>query len=257
MMVLSKFLPLAVYPLGICLELLLLSLILIYLKKIKTASLCICLSVFVLLFFSSQPVSNWLAKGLERKYLPISEQSVKADAIVVLGGGCRPAIFPRNHVEYNEGAERVFEGIRLYKAGAAPYVIPTGGGIDFILKGQKEGNDMREVMIEYGVPDSAVMAETEARNTYENAVYVKKLMKEKKIGMKVILVTSAMHMPRSQPIFKKAGFDVIPVPVDYLVDDGQSSFFYSLLPKTENLALSTQVIKEHIGIIIYKMLGWL
>lgn len=246
-----------VYPVGLCIELILAGVICLYLKRIRLAYAALLLALSVLLVFSSKFTADALVGSLERKYPPIDETVVKADAIVVLGGSCRPVIPPRTQVEYNEGAERIFEGIRLFKAGAAPVVIPTGGGIDFMLKGQKEGNDMRTVMLEYGVPDSAVLAEVEARNTYENAKYVKELMLEKKIPLNVLLVTSAAHMTRSVPIFKKAGFQVIPVPVDYLVDEGKGSIWFELLPSVDSLMRSTQAIKEYIGILIYKMLGWL
>jgi uncharacterized SAM-binding protein YcdF (DUF218 family) len=63
-------------------------------------------------------------------------------------------------------------------------------------------------------------------------------------------------MPRSVGIFKKVGFKVIPAPTDYIaIDKGYS--WYSLMPMVVHLSLSTQVIKEFIGIIVYKMLGWM
>jgi uncharacterized SAM-binding protein YcdF (DUF218 family) len=255
-MVLSKLLPLAVYPLGLIIELLLLAIVLIRFKKHRAAAVSLGIAAFIALFFSSQIGANALTRNFERKYLPVDEKSVKADAIVVLGGCCKPKMFPRNHVEFSEGVERILEGIRFYRAGAAPVVIPTGGGIDFILKGQREGDDMREALVEFGVPDSAVLVERESRNTYENALFTKKLMQERHLGLRIILVTSAMHMVRSVPIFKRAGFTVIPAPCDYQAEDGNVNW-YALVPRAECLFLSTMVIKERIGIIIYKLLGWL
>lgn len=257
MIVLSKLLPVAVYPLGLVIELIVLGLFFIHRKKVRLAYGCLGFSLFILLAFSNQYVAGMLFRKLERRYPTVNEQTVKADAIVVLGGCCRPNISPRNHVEFNEGAERIFEGIRLFKAGAAPVVIPTGGGIDFILKGQKEGNDMREALVEFGVPEGAVLAETQSRNTHENAVLVKKLMREKNIPLHIILVTSAAHMRRSVTIFTKAGFDVIPAPADFLVEDRSGDTWFNLLPKVECLTMSTQAIKEWIGIMVYKLMGWL
>jgi uncharacterized SAM-binding protein YcdF (DUF218 family) len=256
MIVLSKLLPIAVYPIGLVIECIIAALVLLYFRKLKAACTLLGLSLFILLFLSNSVVPGAMAKTLERKYLPVSEQAVKAEAIVVLGGSGRPKRFPRNHVEFNEAGERIIEGMRLYKAGAAPWVIPTGGGIDFILKGQKEALDLREVLLELGVPDSAILPQADSKNTYEDAVYVKKLMEDKKIPRNIILVTSAMHMVRAVPIFKRAGFTVIPAPVDYLIEDGNISWFH-LLPSATNLLLSSQVIKEWIGIAAYKMMGWM
>lgn len=256
MIVLSKLLPVAVYPLGLAIECLIAVLVFIYLRKLKWASLFAGLSVIILLFFSNWVVARTLLKSLERTYLPVNEQSVKANAIVVLGGCARPKLFPRNHVEFSEAVDRVLEGWRFYKAGAAPLVITTGGEIEFIFKGEKEALDLKEALLELGVPDSAILPEAESRNTHEEAVYVKKLMEEKGIPRNIILVTSAAHMRRSVPIFTKAGFRVIPAPADFLAEDSGLSWYY-FLPSVEVLMLSTQAIREWIGIAAYKAFGWM
>ena len=254
MFILSKILPVFVYPLGLSMELIIAAAFFARKRKMKAAYALMGLSVLILLVFSNQFVAQALGRRFEQQYLPVDEKQVKAEAIIVLGGCCRPKIFPRSHVELCEGGDRIFEGIRLYKAGAAPVVIPTGGVYGSNIKNQSEGGNMRELMVEFGLPESAVIAETQARNTYENAVFVKKLLEEKHIGKNIILVTSASHMVRAVPIFKKAGFMVIPAPTDYLVDN-VGFFWDNFLPKAENLSFSTQMIKEYIGIAVYRILG--
>ena len=116
---------------------------------------------------------------------------------------------------------------------------------------------MKELMVEFGMPPENVIVESNSKNTHDNAIMVKKILEERKLGLNVILVTSAMHMKRSVAIFKKAGFTVIPAPADYLVEDGGGSVWYGLLPSATSLEESTSAIKEYIGIVVYKMLGWL
>jgi len=257
MIVLSKLLPVFfLYPLGIVLILLAVSLVLLKKQKIKAVFALVGTGAGLLLLLSNEIMASALLGGLERRYLPVDVDSVKADAIVALGGCGRPKMYPRSHVEFNEGGERMFHSLRLYRAGAAPRVIASGGGIDFILKGQTEARDMRELMVEFGMPFDSILVEDKSRNTRENAVFVRKLMEEKGIRLNIILVTSAVHMPRSVGIFKKAGFEVTPAPADFLVEDKEYGW-YSLMPRIEYLYESTHAIKERAGLIAYRILGWL
>jgi uncharacterized SAM-binding protein YcdF (DUF218 family) len=256
MMVLSKLLPLFVYPLGFAFSMVVFALIMFRLQKTKLAYVAAIAALLVLYVSSITPVSTWIVGSLESRHKAVRPGSVKADAIVVLGGPGRPKKGARQFIEFGESGERIFDGIRWWKSGASPVVITSGGGIDFIQKDQKEGEDLKNLMIEFGVPKSAILAENAARNTYENALYVRALMIEKGMSLRVILVTSAIHMPRSLAIFKKAGFDAVPAPCDFIAEPYQANWF-SFLPKSDNINLTTQALKEYIGIVTYKMLGWL
>ena len=256
MILLSKLLPIFFYPVGLAIEFAIAAMVMHHRKKPRGARICITLSLLTLLLFSNQFMSDALVRSLENKYSPISPTAPIAAAIVILGGGMRSNILPRLHVEFSEQGDRLIEGWRLYRAQAAPLIIPTGGGIDFIQKGKREGDEIRDILIELGVPNEAIIPENESRNTHENALFVRKLMDEKGIGKEILLVTSALHMPRSVAIFQKEGFNVIPAPADYIADLSERSW-YALLPNVENLDHSTQAIREWKGIVVYKMLGWI
>ncbi len=232
------------------------ALVCLYFRKQKAAIWLLGIALVVAYLPATEIVATMLVKKVERTYLPVDIYSVKGDAIVVLGGGGRPKSYPRTNVEFSEAGERMFHGIRLFKAGAAPVVIVSGGGIDFILKDQCEGRDMAELMIEFGMPADSIIIEDKARNTYENALYVKEIMEEKKMGKNIVLVSSALHMVRSVPIFRRMGFTVIPAPCDYIAEEKPYNWF-SLLPNAWNLAWSSSVMKEMLGIAVYKMKGWL
>jgi uncharacterized SAM-binding protein YcdF (DUF218 family) len=116
-----------------------------------------------------------------------------------------------------------------------------------------------------GVPPEAVLLETDSGNTYENAVACRKILKEKGFR-RVILVTSAAHMPRSVGVFKRLGIEVIPAPTGYTATQGDVgisipknpyNFLISLLPDADNLKTTTRMLKEYVGIFIYKLRGWL
>jgi len=79
-------------------------------------------------------------------------------------------------------------------------------------------------------------------------------------------VTSAMHMPRALAIFQKQGFDVTPAPTDFLATWGQegstgdvgiAGWLLKVIPDSERLDFSTRAIREYIGLLIYRLRGWL
>jgi uncharacterized SAM-binding protein YcdF (DUF218 family) len=106
--------------------------------------------------------------------------------------------------------------------------------------------------------------EPDSLNTYQNAVNVSKILKQKNLN-RVLLVTSATHMPRSLLIFKHQKIDVIPAATDFLISEQEilesnstieGRILYAL-PEAEKLQHTTQALKEYIGIFIYRLKGWL
>jgi uncharacterized SAM-binding protein YcdF (DUF218 family) len=258
---LSKLLPLFVYPLGLACLLLAAALIVRGRRVRQAAGL---LALLVLLLFGNRPVANRLVSSLEWQYLPATDPP-QVDAIVLLGGGTRPALAPRLQSEVNEAGDRMVYAARLYRAGKSPVVVVSGGFIEFLGSTVPEAAAMQELLGLLGVPDEAIWQEAESRNTYENALFVRELLAPKGLN-RILLVTSALHMPRSVRIFVKQGFDVIPAPTDYLTtyrdertaaDVGIGGRLLALVPSAESLELSTRALKEYIGMAIYRLRGWL
>ncbi|HEY9648542.1 MAG TPA: YdcF family protein, partial [Chroococcidiopsis sp.] len=207
-------------------------------------------------------VATQLTRSLEWQNLP-SGALPTAEAIVVLGGGIKPQIAPRPWVDVSEAGDRTLYGAELYRANKAPLLVLSGGRIDWKGGGPPESTDMATLAEALGVPKAAILEDKTSLNTYENAVNVKQLLQPK--GHKrILLVTSAMHMPRSLRIFQKQGFEVIPAPTDFLVtqqdiDEPQSSpqaIALNLIPDAERLQQTTRALKEYVGLVIYRLRGW-
>jgi len=260
---LSKFLPLFVYPLGLACLLIFVALLVSY--KRKTSTSLIILALAILWLSSTTGFSNLLARSLELKYLPPAEIPA-GEVLVVLGGGTEPASPPRTTVEINGAGDRVLYAAQLYKEGKAPYILLSGGDIEWLSTGATTpAEDMATLLVQMGVPENALWLETESKNTYENALYAKKMLDEQGINQ-ILLVTSAMHMPRAVALFEKQGFEVTPLPVDFSVTDSISassgqgilvSKLIDILPSASNLAMTTNAMKEYLGYFIYKLQGWL
>ena len=136
--------------------------------------------------------------------------------IVVLGGGTLSAQYPRQTVEVDQAGDRLIYAAQLYHQGKAEHLLLSGGRIDWISSGAPPAEDMAALLEMLGVPPQALWLESESRNTYENARNARLFLEP--LGIRrILLVTSASHMPRSVALFEKQGFEVIPAPADFSV----------------------------------------
>jgi uncharacterized SAM-binding protein YcdF (DUF218 family) len=164
----------------------------------------------------------------------------------------------------NDSGDRLLYAAKLYQEGVAPILILTGGRIQWYGGESSEAESMATILELMGVPRQAMILESKSLNTYENAIYTKEILKQRNIK-NILLVTSATHMPRSLAIFQKQGIKAIPAPADILISDrnliesqfSAESRILSFIPNSEHLDLTTQAIKEYIGIFIYRLRGWL
>ncbi|MBC7971900.1 MAG: YdcF family protein [Verrucomicrobia bacterium] len=259
---LSKLLPLFFYPLGLTCVLLLVSLVLLW-RRSRWTTLPIVLSLLLLLGGGNGWVSEWLVRSLEFQQLP-RITIPQADAIVILGGCTKPASPPRPWVEVSEEGDRVLYGAKLYREGKAPRVILSGGRIDWKGGGPAESDDMAQLIATMGVPKSAILQDPTSLNTYENAVNVKQIMAAQGIR-RILLVTSAMHMPRSLLIFKHLGMDAIAAPTDFNtterdwqeIQGSTEAIVLNVLPEADRLQRTTRALKEYLGLVVYRLKGWL
>jgi uncharacterized SAM-binding protein YcdF (DUF218 family) len=252
----SKLFALPCYPLGLALLLLAGGVVLLFLRKRKTGLILVLCAGIGLYLFSFDPFSYLLVRSLEKRYNP-SLTFPPASAIVLLCGGETPQKPPRLYDEINDAGDRILYAARLLKQGAAPRLIITGGSIPFLRSTAKsQAETAFRIIADMGMADTAtIMLETKSRNTYENGVNTKALLDSLKLPPSIILVTSAMHMPRSVAIFKKLGCTVYPAPTDYRADVPYQLKVVNLFPTADVLYNSSYALHEIYGILAYKLLG--
>lgn len=258
---LSKFLPDFVYPVGLACILLIVGLVLW--KRRSVAKKIVIASLVVLWLGGNRWVALTLMRSLEWQYLP-PEQIPQADVIVTLGGGTQPLDYPRQIVEVESAGDRVLYAAWLYKQGAAERILLSGGYLHWHEYITTPAGEMAQILVALGVPEDAILLEADSRNTYENAVYAREILGELGVN-KIILVTSAWHMPRSVAVFEKQGFEVIPAPTDYtvtqtvwheLISPDLTTILLDFMPSADSLSKTTMILKEYIGMFIYKLRGW-
>ena len=154
-------------------------------------------------------------------YIFLEDKLEKADAIFI-PGCARP-----EHTE---------EAARLYKDGYAPLLLPSGGytkvqgsfqGVS--KEGQKYGADfaceadfLEAVLVQNGVPASAILKECEATYTLENAEKTKVLLEKKDIHLKKAILCCKAHHSRRSHLYYSMVFPEIEILVHPVVVDGIS-----------------------------------
>lgn len=174
---------------------------------------------------------------------------------IILGGGMM-----RSGEGYRTGetADRFVQPLLLYKKGLVKKLLITGGNVN--IKGLKiddtqESKKVKEVLIAMGVAEKDIYLEENARNTHENATYTKKMLAPY-LAEEMVLVTSAMHMPRAKACYIKEGFRVVVYPADIKKKDTPSGILDLVIPQERNLSKFAELIREMTGFVIYKVVGF-
>lgn len=175
-------------------------------------------------------------------------QGTGAQAIVVLAAGRiedAPEYGGKEQPDYIALA-RLRYAARLHKETGLPILVSGGNGTSdgsLIPKALAMERALRE---EFAVPVRWV--ETESGNTAQNAEFSARILARENIR-RILLVTDAMHMPRSVMTFERNGMEVVAAPTIFFGRD-TSTWLY-LLPSAENLRRSYYALYEWIGLVWY------
>ena len=290
MYILNKIVGGCVNPLVVGMALMLVACIGMWLKRRRIGLGFVLAAIGWLWLWSTPMMYRWIGVALEREWSAVkAEDAPTADAIVLLGGGmgANTNVYPKAEM-YSEmwsGADRVWHAARLWKAGKAPIVIPSGSG-------EKESSV--PLLRDLGVPESAIVVEDEARNTEENAKFVESMLgmgngewgtgKNSHVGRveagngesnlqntnqlptancqlptkkKILLVTSAWHMRRSVLMYRRyaPSLEIIPAAADYeaMVITGHPFVFKDIWPDANTLFANSYIFKEYLGYWGYRL----
>jgi uncharacterized SAM-binding protein YcdF (DUF218 family) len=148
------------------------------------------------------PLSNLMHRAIVDPPPPLEP----ARAIVVLGAG-------REGHELSDGSlRRALHGVILFRQGLAPLLVMLGGPGEGPTA---EANVRVRLAREMGVPPEALVADTRGRTTREEASVSWEVLAPRG-AQKILLVTGREHMPRAAALFRQAGFEVAPAPIDEL-----------------------------------------
>jgi uncharacterized SAM-binding protein YcdF (DUF218 family) len=172
----------------------------------------------LLLMVASLPVvSNSLSLYLENQYPHLTvEQCPPADAIVALSGFAGESSRFPGQIRWFYSIDRFEQAVNLYRMQKAPILLFTDAQTPG--EGRNDAAQLvRRAALEHGVPADAIRFTNPVATTADEAKAVKAYL-ERIGGRRIILVTSAIHMGRAALLFRRAGVDFIPFPVDYQAD---------------------------------------
>jgi uncharacterized SAM-binding protein YcdF (DUF218 family) len=210
----------------------------------------------LLVFFSNSFIFNEVAIAWEVPAHPVEQMDVHDLAIVL--GGTSSYDDEIGRMQAFRGFDRVVQARNLYYLGYFKKMLFTGGSGSIIYPEMKEGYYIRHYLLTTGFPEEALIIEGESKNTRENAVFSKELLREKGYeNPTAILITSGYHMRRAKNVFEKAGFHVNTFSTDRLAGPRRFDVGFLLVPSPEIFFNWEYLIKEWVGMIAYAIMGYI
>jgi len=245
---LGKVVALVVSPLGTALLLLACGLALEWAGRTRLARWWVAAAALWLTLWATPVMSDALRGSLEDRAGPRALSDVPAaEVAVVLGGGVRGAAPPRRpDPDLGDASDRLWHAARLYHAGKVKRLVVTGGAP---REGEgAEAPAMERFLVDLGVPASAIWREEASINTATNAELTAHMLRERGVTT-IVLVTSALHMPRARANFERTGLVVHLSPTDFEVVDRPWNLL-RVLPDAEALQGSARAFKEIVGKVV-------
>jgi len=191
--------------------------------------------IFILLIFSNGPLLNFVLDKWEPPFKKVDELSEGYDYAAVLAG----SIY------------RLSPAIKMYKQGKVKKICVIGNPGRYKYKA---------ALIRNGIPEADILEEKKSKNTYQNASYFKSFMSTADQAIidsnKIILITSATHMNRAAMCFKKQGINFSTFGTQHISND-IPFYFKDLIPSGQSIHYWEILIKEWIGILTYRVMGYL
>ncbi|MEA3545131.1 MAG: ElyC/SanA/YdcF family protein [Thermodesulfobacteriota bacterium] len=246
---LKKILGSLLMPVPITLLLLIWAALLLLRRKTRWLGMIVVVLATALLFVGSYaPLSNQFISRFEAQIPSYQQRQTPVDYIAVLGSG---HLSNKNQPITSElkptAIVRLTEGIRIYRLNPGSKLIFTG------FKGVNEDpvsypEKLRELALALGVPTADILVFNGPRDTMEEA----ELIAARFSNTSLVLVTTALHMPRALNLFHRTGLDPVPAPTEH-----QSKPFKSwwVFPTGKTLAHSEYWAHEQLGLLWINLTG--
>ena len=215
-------------------------------RNFRAAWACFWLSLLIWVF-SIGPTRDLVLGGLENGLsIPSAPQG---DVIIMLGGGLytnTPDFSGKSAPGFGT-MERMVTAARLHRRTGYPIIV-SGGRAD--PSGEAIAPIVKRFLMDLGVASDRIITEDQSRDTYENALFSKKLCEQR--GFRhPLLVTTGFHMKRALFCFRSVGLEVTPYPCGLTVWRGKPFHWNQLLPSADSLQAISAGIHEWLGRLFY------
>lgn len=274
---LKKLLEGIFMPFPLCLLLIAVGTILLWLKRAgRPAKYMITVGIGVLIIVSNPIVGYHLVHNLESRFPPLPAELVTIPSpatlhalsrriagnaeqlnilsseipIVVLGGGgIEDPESPDSHPMSPISALRLVKAVQIFRqmegsispanSVEQPRIIISGAATT-------EAIPMEKLAKSLGVPAADIVLETRSDDTPTQAEHIVRIVGDRPF----ILVTSAIHMPRTVALFRHLGMHPVPLPANYLSPKKDEMSIMKVLPSIGALDKTTEALHELLG------MGW-
>jgi uncharacterized SAM-binding protein YcdF (DUF218 family) len=250
---LPKLLDFVEQPLEWVLFLLIVSLLLFWRRRDGAGRRTLVAATLLLAFLGFVAVPELIVQRLENMHPPTSRPLTDFEGVVVLGGGLESGLAPveRGQSLLGSSAERVTTAVSLARRAPHLRIVLTGYAGTGAPDGRSEAEGTALFFAEQGLAATHLMVEPGSRNTSENADNAKRLPGVDPLKP-WLLLTSAWTMPRALGAFRKAGWNVEPMPVDYVTGTSMRYARYSI---ARGASRWNVVLHEVLGLAWYRMTG--
>ncbi len=221
-----------------------------YLKKRVFKTALIILLVFSNPFLYYEAIQLWELPAVALKNLDVY------DAGIVLGTVAKYDS-TLDRTQFEQGGDRLFQGVELYEKGKIKRIIYSGGSGSVLHQDEKDGLFIKQFLITIGIPEKDIFIENESHNTHENAAFAKPVLAAVAPNGRYLLITSAYHMRRSLACFKKEGIPVDPYCVDRSVRHKKFDLNDYIVPDITILDGWYALFHELTGYLTYKIAGYI
>ena len=230
---------------------------LLCLRRVKWGRRLTVLGALGYLVIAAAPTGHYLTLLLENRFPRPGPDMPAPDGVIILGGAMSDAMLqPRGALVLGPSGSRMTEAVALSRKFPAARMVFTGGSADMLgeARGLAEAEVAKVFFAAMGVPPDRFIYEDKSRNTWENAIFTRDIVKPKP-GERWLLVTSATHMPRAMGIFRQTGFEVVAWPAHFFTTGPVSDIPTFNRQASEGLLLIDIAVREWIGLVAYRLTG--
>lgn len=253
MFVLSKILAFFLKPLGWMAILFLLSLIL---KSDKWKNRSRISAIILFFFFTNPLISNLMLRAWELPPEPVNTISEPIDIAIVLGG----YVFinsSSDQINFTRSVPRLTLPLQEYNKGKIKKLLLSGASGQIMGDKINEARLVKDFLQDLGIPSGDIIVEDQSRNTFENAAFSAKIIRDSFPDASAVVVTSGYHMRRARACFRKQNLDVKFMPTDTRTYSWSWRIDRILIPSHQSLEIWDKLIKEWVGMVYYKMRGFI
>ncbi len=215
------------------------------------------LAIFIYII-GATPLPDALLRSLENPYTGVKLDALPTcDAVVMLGGGLDPSRCEVGGLHLTIAGDRIIAALEMIRLGKAPVLVCGGSGVNVDGVEKVEADLFKQALVERRVPVPKIISLGHCADTHDEAMRTREIAQQRG-WHRVLLVTSASHLPRAAATFRALGVEVVPVPCNFLstlsIQRAPSGIG---IPRFVGFEKMSVWIHETIGCWEYRRRGWL